>query len=121
MPNQTVKYNIRINKTKNRDIIVGFCSDAGLGNSNFMQAEFAHRNCHTGWIYEGGTVTGYGLPGSVVDDLITCEANLTSGVLRWQVNGSPLYVCAVPPKMKEKTLYLSIIMMHDGDEVEVSF
>ena len=52
--------------------------------------------------------------------MIICEADLGAGVLRWKRNGNPLKECAVPPQMKGKTAYLSILMGDDGDEVEVS-
>ena len=72
-----------------------------------------------GQIWEGGKYTN-GFPKSDVGDVIICEADLGAGVLRWKRNGNPLKECAVPPQMKGKTAYLSIIMYDDGDEVEVS-
>ena len=71
-----------------------------------------------GRIFEGGNWTD-GFPKSGDGDVIICEADLGAGVLRWKRNGNPLKECAVPPQMKGKTAYLSIIMCNDGDEVEV--
>ncbi len=53
-------------------------------------------------------------------DVIICEADLASGKLRWHRNGNKFKECAVPAQMKGKTVYLSILMYHDGDEVLVS-
>jgi hypothetical protein len=98
---------------------VGFCTNAGLGNTrNHLHPESAYYDCR-GYIYEGGKYT-FGFPQSGVGDVIICEADLGAGVLRWKRNGNPLKECAVPPQMKGKTAYLSILMIHDGDEVEVS-
>ena len=100
--------------------MVGFCTNAGLGNTyNFQHPESAYYVCHWGRIFEGGNGTS-GFPASDVGDVIICEADLGAGVLRWKRNGNPLKECAVPPQMKGKTAYLSIIMLYDGDEVEVS-
>ena len=119
LPNQTAKYNLKILKTQNKYIMVGFCTNAGLGNDrNFDHPESAYYYCY-GYIYEGGNRTD-GFPKSDVGDVIICEADLGAGVLRWKRNGNPLKECAVPPQMKGKTAYLSILMWNDGDEVEVS-
>ncbi len=52
--------------------------------------------------------------------MIICEADLASKVLRWHRNGKKFKECAVPAQMKGKTVYLSIMMVNDGDEVLVS-
>ena len=98
---------------------MGFCTNAGLGNiNNYRHPESAYYYCR-GYIWEGGNRTD-GFPASDVGDVIICEADSAAGVLRWKRNGNPLKECAVPPQMKGKTAYLSIIMYYAGDEVEVS-
>jgi hypothetical protein len=98
---------------------VGFCTNAGLGNSsNNHHPETAYYYCW-GWIYEGGKKTD-GFPESGVGDVIICEADLASGKLRWHRNGNTSKECAVPAQMKGKTAYLSIVMYNTGDEVLVS-
>ncbi len=120
LPNQTAKYNIKINKTKIRAIAVGFCTNAGLGNSdNQRHPESAYYDCYSGRIWEGGKYTG-DFPKSAVGDVIICEADLASGKLRWHRNGDTIKERAVPAQMKGKPVYLSILMIVDGDEVLVS-
>ncbi len=99
---------------------MGFCTNAGLGKSyNYKHPESAYYYCRDGWIFEGGNYTD-GFPKSVVGDVIICEADLASVKLRWHRNGNKFKECAVPAQMKGKPVYLSIVMMHDGDEVLVS-
>ena len=97
---------------------MGFCTNAGLGNSNSSNPESAYYSCY-GSIWEGGKRTG-SCRESGVGDVIICEADLASGVLRWQMDGDTFKECAVPAQMKDKPVYLSILMYHDGDEVLVS-
>ena len=99
---------------------MGFCTNAGLGNSrNYNHSESAYYDCCYGWIWEGGKGAA-GFPESVVGDVIICEADLASGKLRWHRNGKTFKECDVPAQMKDKTVYFSIIMCDDRDEVLVS-
>ena len=99
---------------------MGFCTNAGWGNvNNFHHRESAYYDCQFGSIREGGN-RYCGVPKSRDGDVIICEVNLAKGVLRWKKNGDLFRECAVPAQIKGKTLYLSILMYHDGDEVEVS-
>ena len=94
--------------------MVGFCTISGLGNKdNNWNPESAYYYCG-GAIIEGGHRTG-GFHYSGVGDVIICEADLAVGVLRWKCNGNLIQQCTMPPQMKDKTLYLSILMLEDGD------
>ncbi len=99
---------------------MGFCTNAGLGNSNnYDHPESAYYYCYRGCIWEGGKGAA-GFPESGIVDVIICEADLASGKLRWQKDGDTFKECAVPAQMKDKPVYLSILMCDDGDEVLVS-
>ncbi len=98
---------------------MGFCTNAGLGNFNYRHPESAYYLCY-GSIWEGGKQTAGIFPESVVGDVIICEADLASGKLRWHRNGDTFKECAVPAQMKDKPVYLSILMGVDGEEVLVS-
>ena len=89
LPNQTAKYNLKINKTESKYIFVGFCTNAGLGNmTSYGQPESAYY-FSAGEIYEGGNRSD-GFPKSGEGDVIICEEDLASGVLRWKRNGKML-------------------------------
>ena len=46
LPNQTAKYNLKINKLNNYRIMLGFCTNAGLGNiDNYDHPESAYYWC----------------------------------------------------------------------------
>jgi hypothetical protein len=46
LPNQKAKYSLTVNKTKSSSILVGFCTEKGLGNNcNHMNAESAYYFC----------------------------------------------------------------------------
>ncbi len=51
--------------------------------------------------------------------MVSCDADLISGVFRWKKDGKCLHECDVPPQMKGKTIYLSILMLSVGDEVDL--
>ena len=97
---------------------MGFCTNAGLGKGYASLSESAYYGIW-GTIYEGGNITN-GFLVSGEGDVIVCEADSASGVMRWKKNGDLFKECAVPAQMNGKTAYLSILMYHDGDEVEVS-
>ena len=46
LPNQTAKYSLKIDKTQHKWIMVGFCTNAGLGNTdNYCHPESAYYYC----------------------------------------------------------------------------
>lgn len=98
-------------------MFVGFCTNSGLGSIN---------NCNNpesvyygGFFYEGGIRTD-NLESFKIGEVIGCEADLKSGFLRWYKTGSLFKECKIPLQMKEKTIYLSVIMYESGDEIELS-
>jgi hypothetical protein len=70
-------------------IVFGFCTNAGLGNrDNFKHPESAYYYSNGGFRKEGKWEEGF--PKAAVGDVICCEADLASGVLRWHKNGEML-------------------------------
>jgi hypothetical protein len=53
LPNQKAKYSLTVNKTKNSIIMIGFCTEKGLGNiDNHYHAESAYYFCWgAGYLY----------------------------------------------------------------------
>ena len=88
-----------------------------MGNvDNYAHSESAYYNCW-GYTYEGSKETA--AKKSSVGDIIECEADLVRNLLIWRNNDEILKECEVPPQMKGKPIYLSILMYNVGDEVDV--
>jgi hypothetical protein len=119
LPHQRSKFRVKINKLPYNNLMVGFCTSAGLGvERNFDKPESAYYGC-SGWMYEGGTVSKFDVA-SGAGDVVEAEAELGTGLLRWWRNGELLKECALPQHMKGKTAFLSLSMFHTGDEVDLS-
>jgi hypothetical protein len=50
---------------------------------------------------------------------VECVADLASYKLSWWKKGSRIAECAVPTGMRNKPIYISIILYHTGDEVDL--
>jgi hypothetical protein len=72
-----------------------------------------------GEMWVGSKRKNQGISQISVGDVIICEASLASGVLKWQY-GNKFKEYPVPKQMRGKSIYLSIIMRDEGDEVDVS-
>ena len=80
------RYSIRIDKTESSNILIGFCTNAGLGNrNNNASPESAYYDC-AGYFIQAGNYTEFD-GASGVGDVIDCEADLELGQLRWRRNG----------------------------------
>lgn len=113
------KYMIKILRTDNSNIMIGFCTDTGLGvKNNNSSPESAYYQC-SGYFCRGGEYEEHNVV-SKGGDTIECEVDLEVGLLRWRRNGLVLKDLGVPEKMRGKGAYLSLIMTNPGDEVEVS-
>jgi hypothetical protein len=52
LPNQKAKYSLTINKTAGSNIMIGFCTEKGLGNiNNYQNAESAYYYCADNSLY----------------------------------------------------------------------
>jgi hypothetical protein len=50
---------------------------------------------------------------------VECVADLASYKLSWWKKGSLIAECAVPAGMRNKPIYISIILAQTGDEVDL--
>jgi hypothetical protein len=50
---------------------------------------------------------------------VECVAELTSSKLSWWKKGSQIAECAVPAGMRDKPIYIFIILYSSGDEVDL--
>jgi hypothetical protein len=117
LPHQRSRFRVKINKAKDSQLLIGFCTSTGLGVvSNYNKLESAYYYCY-GQMYEGGTYNSVGASG--VGDVVEAEAELGAGVLRWWRNGALLKESAVPQQMKGKTAFLSLIMYFTGSEADL--
>jgi hypothetical protein len=57
LPNLKAKYSFTLKKTKDTSIMVGFCTEEGLGiTENYIHAGSAYLYCwDIGYLYEGGS------------------------------------------------------------------
>jgi hypothetical protein len=53
-------------------------------------------------------------------DIVECEPDFGSGVMRWWKNSVKLTESGIPPEMMGKPIYLSIILFHTNDNVDLS-
>jgi hypothetical protein len=99
--------------------LIGFCTEKGLGNiNNYLNAESAYYYCGGGTLWSGGSNKKIGIV-TVVGETVECVADLVSSKLSWWKEGSQIAECVVPIGMKDKPIYISIILYSTGDEVDL--
>ena len=52
-------------------------------------------------------------------DTVEVSVNFVTGKFEWLKEGTKLAECGIPASMKDKPIYLSILMHYANDEVEV--
>jgi hypothetical protein len=119
LPNQKIKFSLTINKTADSHIMIGFCTEKGLGNiNNYGNAESAYYYCYIGTLYSGGSGKSTGI-GCAAGETVECIADLASSKLSWWKKGSLIGECSVPVGMMNKPIYISILLNKTGDEVDL--
>jgi hypothetical protein len=100
--------------------MVGFCTEKGLGNiDNYSHAESVYYYCTgPGFFYEGGSGKQIDY-GTVAGETVDCVADLASFKLSWWKKGNQITECFVPARMRNKPIYISIILWNTGDEVDL--
>jgi hypothetical protein len=118
LPNQKAKYSLTFKTTSK--ILIGFCTEKGLGNiNNFKHAESAYYQCYSpAYLCEGGSEKRTDVV-IVVGETVECVADLASCKLSWWKNGSQFAECAVPAGMRNKPIYISILLVYAGEEVDL--
>jgi hypothetical protein len=111
---------VKINASKDRELMIGFCTDDGFGYyNNFDSFESTYYYCSgPGYLYESGKNRPIDV-GVALGDVIDCAADLVNGKFSWSRNNSKFVECGIPTKMKGKVLYLSVLQHCRGDEVDI--
>jgi hypothetical protein len=98
--------------------MIGYCTEKGLGNCNIHhQADSAYYYCN-GYLYQGGSPKQIGV-GIFGWETVECVADLPNYKLSWWKKGSPIAECTVPYGMRNKPIYISIMLYSTGDEVDI--
>lgn len=120
---QKVKYSINIVSVTDSYLLIGFCSEKGLGNKdNYNHAESVYYNCRkNGYLKTGGKTKELSDCGSRNGDLLECRADLKDGNFIWRNTSRVLEICRVPEVMLGKPIYLSILLLYPGNKVDVKF
>jgi hypothetical protein len=69
-------------------------------------------------LWQGGSGKQVGVC-TVAEETVECVADLASFKLSWWKKGSQIAECAVPTGMRNKPIYISIILFDSGDEVDL--
>ena len=56
---------------------------------------------------------------SLNGDLIECQADIKRSRVYWWRNGGLIIECPLPEKMREKSVYLSIILLYANDSIDL--
>jgi hypothetical protein len=96
--------------------MVGFCTEKGLGNiRNWGHAESAYYSCWgIGFLFEGGSSKKIDVD-TIAGETVECVADFVSSKLSWWKKGSRIAECAVPVGMRNKPIYISILLLQTGD------
>jgi hypothetical protein len=98
--NQILKYYVKLMNVPKNFLMVGFCTQEGLGKC--MAPESVYKNC-----------------GAIEGETIECIADLVSFQLRWAKEGKRIAETPIPISMRDEPLYLSILLFFEGDEVDI--
>jgi hypothetical protein len=120
LPASNTRYNIRLTDIQKKGACVGFCTTKGFGNNyNFYSPESVYYACwETGSVYEGGKEKKIDVASSN-GDLIECQADINRNRVYWWKNGVLIVECPLPEKMREKSVYLSIILLYANDSIDL--
>lgn len=93
----------------------GFTANSTIGTSaiSYVNKESVFYCCH-GHFFQTGV--GMELDACGDNDEIDLEADLSQKKLRWRKNGTLLREIDVPKTMKDRTLYMAMLMNYEGEE-----
>jgi hypothetical protein len=70
-------------------------------------------------LFLGQSSKQIGLGVTVAGETVECVADLESNKLSWWKNGSQIAECDVPAGMRNQPIYVSIVLFHTGDKVDL--
>jgi hypothetical protein len=120
LPNQIIKYSVKICKTVRNYIIIGFCADKDLINFyNYKNSETRYYYCYDdGYLWDGSSLKGLAM-GSREGDVIVCIVDTKSWNMQWLKKGEKFAECIIPADLRSKNLYFSVLLCSNGDRVEL--
>jgi hypothetical protein len=106
-------------QVKDEELIIGFCTETGLNTiDSWKVLESAYYFCGDQMISLNGVCNKVNVFCSN-NDVVNCEADLERGRLCWSKNGNRIAECDLPVQMKNKPIYLSLMLCHSNDIVDL--